>query len=91
MRLREILQSLKGGFRPYGQQTSSAQGPVWQDEWFDHVIRSDESLAEKVQYIAENPVRKGIATSPREYPWFWADPGPSNYTPKKMWHGRPRP
>jgi hypothetical protein len=35
------------------------------------VLRSSEKLDEKAQYILNNPVRKGIACSPAEYPWLW--------------------
>jgi hypothetical protein len=30
----------------------------WQPGFFDHVLRSDESYAEKCQYVLENPVRE---------------------------------
>ena len=30
-------------------------GPVWQEESFDHVLRSTESFAEKLEYIRQNP------------------------------------
>ena len=31
----------------------------WQRNYFDHRVRKDESLAEKVDYILNNPVRAG--------------------------------
>jgi len=40
----------------------------WQEDFFDHIIRSDESLATQLRYILENPVRKGITVSWRDYP-----------------------
>jgi hypothetical protein len=46
-------------------------GPVWQEECFDHVLRSNESLAEKVEYICQNPVRAGLVQSENDYPWLW--------------------
>jgi REP element-mobilizing transposase RayT len=46
-------------------------GPVWQDESFDHVLRSNESLAEKVDYICQNPVRAGLTSEGEEYLWLW--------------------
>ena len=33
---------------------------LWQPGFFDHVLRSDESYAEKWQYVLENPVRAGL-------------------------------
>jgi len=46
-------------------------GPVWQDESFDHVIRSTERSRAKFEYVCNNPVRAGLAGSPDEYPWLW--------------------
>jgi len=37
--------------------------PVWQRGFFDHLLRSDESYAEKWNYVRENPVRAGLAQS----------------------------
>jgi REP element-mobilizing transposase RayT len=47
------------------------KGAVWQDEFFDHVVRKDESIETKAQYILENPVRKGLCSHPDEYPFLW--------------------
>ena len=46
-------------------------GRIWQEESFDHVLRSSENLNEKIQYILQNPVRKGLVAAPEEYPWLW--------------------
>jgi putative transposase len=43
--------------------------PIWQRSFFDHKIRSEESLNQKCQYIWLNPVRRGLARSPEEYAW----------------------
>ena len=46
---------------------------VWQEESFDRVLRTSESLDAKVAYVLENPVR-GLARVPEEYPWKWSKP-----------------
>ena len=46
-------------------------GHVWQEESFDRVLRTSEKLDEKVGYVLENPVRLGLVTDWREYPWVW--------------------
>jgi putative transposase len=33
---------------------------VWQEEFFDHVLRSSESYSQKWDYVKENPVRAGL-------------------------------
>jgi hypothetical protein len=37
--------------------------------FFDHLIRSSESYAEKWEYVRENPVRAGLVTSADDWPW----------------------
>ena len=34
--------------------------PFWQKEFFDHLLRSDESYSEKWDYVRYNPVRAGL-------------------------------
>jgi len=41
----------------------------WQKDFFDHVNKKDESLANNVKYIVDNPVRKGIVAQCQEYPF----------------------
>jgi putative transposase len=42
---------------------------VWQEEFFDHVLRSSESYSQKWDYVKENPVRAGLVKSSKEWPW----------------------
>jgi len=50
------------------QQTPRTHRSGWQQEWFDHVLRSNESLEEKVAYICNNPVRAGLVSEPESIP-----------------------
>ena len=43
--------------------------PVWQRGFFDHLLRSDESYAEKWIYVRDNPVRAGLVKSWETWPW----------------------
>jgi REP element-mobilizing transposase RayT len=36
--------------------------PIWQRDFFDHLLRSDESDSQEWNYIRENPVRAGLVT-----------------------------
>ncbi len=47
-------------------------GIVWQDNFFDHRLRSDESSREKFTYIRQNPVRAGLCVSDDDWPWWTA-------------------
>jgi len=69
--LSKINKGIKGTSSRKINQFLGRQGVVWQDEPFDHQIRRDESLAEKIEYVCQNPVRKGLAATPDEYPWLW--------------------
>ena len=46
-------------------------GTVWQREYFDRILRSDEDLRKKCEYVLQNPVRAGLAATVDEYPWIW--------------------
>jgi putative transposase len=41
----------------------------WQTGFFDHVLRSQKSEAEKWQYIYMNPVRAGLVNRPEDWPY----------------------
>ncbi|MBX3737500.1 MAG: transposase [Candidatus Didemnitutus sp.] len=43
--------------------------PIWQPEYFDHVLRSAASYAEKWNYVSANPVRAGLATRAEDWPY----------------------
>ena len=42
---------------------------LWQEKFFDHVIRNDTDLQENLDYIAMNPVRAGHVSRPQFYPY----------------------
>ena len=70
----EILQCMKSATAHRINRLLKTSGPVWEEESFDHVLRSDESLKEKCRYIRQNPVRAGLVRKPEDYPWLWVSP-----------------
>ena len=50
-------------------KTQAIRPPVWQERFFDHVLRTDESYAEKWAYVRENPVRAGLVKTWDDWPW----------------------
>ena len=48
-----------------------SEGSLWQRGFYDHCIRSDESLLTQATYLIENPIRSGLATKAGEYPYCW--------------------
>jgi len=71
--LPEILRAIKGTSARSINKLSGRTGPLWQDESFDHVLRGDESLRETIEYIRQNPVRKGLVKKPEDYRWLWVE------------------
>lgn len=43
--------------------------PHWQKDFFDHVMRSEESYSEKWLYVAENPIRKNLVKRSEDWPF----------------------
>lgn len=43
--------------------------PLWQAGFFDHILRSEESYAEKWNYVRDNPVRAGLVKAADEWPY----------------------
>lgn len=48
-------------------------GTRWQKGFFDRVIRGDDDLIGVLRYIVDNPVRAGLVTAWREYPFLGSD------------------
>jgi putative transposase len=42
---------------------------LWQEGFFDHVLRSDDSYAQKWQYVRENPARAGLLSCSEDWPY----------------------
>ena len=49
------------------------RGRLWQEGYYDHVLRHDESIIAKARYILENPVRAGLVRAVDEYPFSGSD------------------
>jgi len=69
--LAEIMSGIKGASAHRVNRFLGRKGSVWQDESFDHVLRCDESVQDKADYICMNPVRLGLVRTPDQYGWLW--------------------
>ncbi len=45
---------------------------LWHISYYDHILRKEESLEGVARYILENPVRRGIVSDYRDYPFIWS-------------------
>ena len=50
-----------------GPRSATATTALWQREFFDHVLRSNESYSEKWNYVFDNPVRAGLVSTTQEW------------------------
>ena len=69
--LTEILQGIKSTTAHRINKAAATQGPVWEKESFDRLIRSEQDLQEKFHYIARNPWDAGIVSQNEDYAWLW--------------------
>jgi REP element-mobilizing transposase RayT len=69
--LADILRLVKGRSARRINLALGRVGSVWQREFFDRQLRGSEDHWAKCEYIAQNPVRKGIVDRPEDYPWIW--------------------
>lgn len=51
--------------------TAKQLGIQWQTDFFEHRLRGEEGLRQKMDYLLHNPVRKGLAQRPEEWPFVW--------------------
>jgi putative transposase len=50
-------------------QRRLSDGQIWQEGSFDHLLRSDESLAEKWEYVRNNPAIAGLERAAENWPF----------------------
>lgn len=53
-------------------RTTNVAAPLWQPEFFDHLLRTEESRTEKWHYVRENPVRAGLVVRAEDWPYAGA-------------------
>lgn len=51
-------------------------GPLWQDGYYEHILRDHESLAQTIRYIPQNPVRAGLVESWEQHALTGSQLGP---------------
>ncbi|MFN3409907.1 MAG: primosomal protein N', partial [Limisphaerales bacterium] len=69
--LSEILHSIKSFSAHAVNKAMNRTGPVWMDESFDRLIRSESDLHKTWDYIWNNPRKIGLVGPMEEYPYIW--------------------
>jgi len=71
--LATITNRIKGASAHSINKQLEREGHVWQDESFDHIVRSDEEFEARRTYIMENPVAARLVENPSDYQWLWVE------------------
>jgi putative transposase len=68
--LATAIQALKLSVARRALDTEGAPiAPFWQHRYYDHNVRNHVSFVGKLRYIHRNPVKRGLAATPEEWPW----------------------
>jgi putative transposase len=51
------------------KKACNLQIDIWQPEFFDHLLRSEESYVQKWDYVLNNPLRAGLVKNVKDWPW----------------------
>ena len=46
---------------------------LWQEGYYDRALRNDDSRLGIAAYILDNPIRRGLSATIREYPFMGSD------------------
>jgi len=66
-----IMRWLKGRTARQANRLLRQTGaPFWQEESFDHWIRTEEEFSDLETYVENNPVKRGLVESPEK--WLWS-------------------
>lgn len=79
----EIMHSIKSYSSNKINHLLKRKGSVWLDENFDRIVRDEKELLEKMNYIANNPIKSGIIQEGQDYKWLYIE-GWSNNTQAGM-------
>jgi putative transposase len=50
-------------------QEAFEQGHIWQKRFYDFVVRSQAKRVEKLRYMHNNPVKRGLVLEPEQWKW----------------------
>jgi putative transposase len=74
--VKEITRAIKGSSaRACNQILNRIGAPFWQEESYDHWVRTPESFGKIYSYIAFNPVTARLVKKPEDWPWSSAHKG----------------
>ncbi len=67
--LPDLLHSIKSFSAHQINERRGTEGAVWQNEYFDRIVRDEDEYVEKFAYMQTNPVKAGLCERRSEYPF----------------------
>jgi len=64
-----IMRDLKSKTGYAIAQRRNVPGPIWQERYFDTIIRQVRNFWQKLEYIHRNPMEAGLVAQPEEWHW----------------------
>ena len=58
---------------PWKSFLKKTQSIDWQEGFFEHRIRNQDSLEEKGHYLRQNPLRAGLVETAADWPYIWTE------------------
>ena len=55
----------------YVARTQFATSDIWQDGYYERVVRSYEQIDKLIRYVLENPVNAKLVERAEDYPFSW--------------------
>jgi REP element-mobilizing transposase RayT len=72
--LAEIVKGIKSvTARKINRLRSRRTGSIWQDEYYDHVIRDQSDFDAELNYLLQNPVKQGLAPTFGDWDALWVN------------------
>ncbi len=71
MTLSRIMHGIKGVGAHKINQHRNTKGAIWQKESFDRIVRDGKEFEEKLNYMYNNPIKKGLIEEPETYTGWW--------------------
>jgi len=77
--IRSIMHSLKSYTANEVNKILGREGRFWQEESFDRVVRNQEDLGKKINYVLDNPVKIGVVSHWSKYKYNYIHPDFKKY------------
>jgi putative transposase len=70
--LSRVMRGIKGASAHKINQHRGTQGQIWQNESYDRIVRNGKEFDVKLNYMFNNPLKKGLTDDPSNYVgWYF--------------------